>query len=216
MKKHPTAKELIGKAKNVFKKIKDPLSILACFLHLGDKVFLAGGIMSITPPFDIPATISGNIIPDRIPENIKNRINELGLSEILEKPDGVKQLEILERSVWSLAPKVKKRLLKTENKDIINCLNYLESFCLYSCQYNINRFANKGKLQELRAKELLDKNVYKAVQEIETIRKLLGSGMKKNGKEALKEHIEILNKLVGKVLVNNLNQTEQIAMGKTV
>ena len=110
-----------------------------------------------------------------------------------------------------MASNIKKRRFGYKKKDFINSLNFLEVFCLYAAQANHANQRNKKVLEEG-----VDKNVMKAVKEIEYINTLLESDTKKIGKTVLKQHIERLNHIINKIFTGNLSQTEQIAMGKIV
>lgn len=144
-------------------------------------------------------------------EKTKERISILGLNALLKETDSSKNLEVLETNVWKLASNVKKRRLGYEKKDFINSLNFLEVFSLYAGQVNLGSQRNKKVLEEN-----VDKNVIKAINEIEYINKLLESDLKKIGKTVLKQHVERLNHIINKIFTGNLTQTQQIAMGKIV
>jgi hypothetical protein len=131
-------------------------------------------------------------------EETKERISILGLNALLKEKDSSINLEVLEANVWKL-------------EDFINSLNFLEVFSLYAAQANLGSQRNKKVLEGN-----IDKNVMKAVKEIEYINKLLESDPKKIGKTVLKQHTERLNYIINKIFTENLSQTEQIAIGKIV
>lgn len=167
------------------------------------------------PVIAVAATLEGvKYDEDFIPkEETKERMITLGIQTLLDidKIDASKSLELLEANVWKLASNIKKRQFGYGKKDFINSLKFLEVFCIYSGQANLANQRNKKVLEEN-----MDKNVLKAVKEIEYINKLLDADTKKNGKSVLKQHTERLINLINKIFTGNLSQTEQIALGKIV
>lgn len=151
-------------------------------------------------------------------EKTKERVIELGLQELLQEElmperiiDGSKRIVILENATWKWASCLKKRRFGYEKKDFVQALNFLEVFCLYSAQSNHATQQNKNALNGPS-----DKNVLKAIKEIEFIHTTLDTDKKRGRKAVIKQHVEKLNHLINKIYTENLTQTEQRAMGKTV
>jgi len=133
----------------------------------------------------------------------KERMSELGIEKLLETKaiDILTNLPLLEVSLWKYASKVKKRRFGYEKKDFDNSLKFLEIFCLYSGE----AIFSKG--------EHIDRNVFKAIEEIKVIKTMLEV---KVGKTVLKQHINKLNHLINKIFTGDLTGTEQIALAKVV
>lgn len=168
------------------------------------------------PVLNVGKTLAG-ISSDRPygpTEDIKERAKKIGLLSILnlQEDRGLnhhQMTEKLDALVWELAANVKKRITKYSDNDIINSLNFLEVFCLYTAQIHALRLTLYDDLES-------HKIVIKTIKLIEKLNQSVESNMRKTGKAALKIQVNTLVTRIDKIFSTKLLQTEQLAFQKVV